>query len=192
MTHDECLELIALQALDLLDDRGDGVEDLALEAILAEAPELAIDLNAFQVVVADLAYGAPPLPIAAQVKDRLFDRLFPSAPAAQPHSLSQAENLSAEEIFVLKQQMDAVEWTATAPQVETGTVEVNLERREIVCFVRAEGQVRFPKHRHAGTEEIVVLEGDFSLDGQVYGSGDRICSLPGTAHLPATQRGCLL
>jgi anti-sigma factor ChrR (cupin superfamily) len=52
--------------------------------------------------------------------------------------------------------------------------------------------VCFPKHQHADNEEIVVLEGDLVIDGQVYHSGDRIYSLPNTVHQPETQTGCLL
>ncbi|MEB3291803.1 MAG: cupin domain-containing protein [Synechococcales bacterium] len=185
MENDDRSELIALAALGLLEDGSE--EANSVRVMLAEMPEQEQELAALQQVVSNLVYTVPPLAIAPDVKTRLFDRLF-SPPPAVPTS-----KLSLVELTALKQKMETVaEWQPTLPQVETGTIDINLEKREIICFVRVDGQVRFPKHRHASNEEIVVLEGDLILDGQVYGSGDRICSLAGTAHLPETQTGCLL
>ena len=65
-------------------------------------------------------------------------------------------------------------------------------RREIDFFVGANTGVRFPNHRHAGIEEIVVLEGDLVIDGELYSSGECIRSVPGSAHQPETCGGCLI
>ena len=39
---------------------------------------------------------------------------------------------------------------------------------------------RYPSHRHAGTEEIFVLEGTISIDGLILSAGDYCRSEPGT------------
>jgi len=36
-----------------------------------------------------------------------------------------------------------------------------------------------------------MLEGDLSIDGQIYGKGDYIRSLPGSIHHPHTVGGCM-
>jgi anti-sigma factor ChrR (cupin superfamily) len=45
---------------------------------------------------------------------------------------------------------------------------------------------------HAGTEEIIVLEGDLVIGDQVYKPGDRLHSQPGIIHQPQTINGCVI
>jgi anti-sigma factor ChrR (cupin superfamily) len=58
--------------------------------------------------------------------------------------------------------------------------------------VRSAGQAKFPEHRHAGDEELIVLDGELVIGDQVYLPGDRILSQPGTQHQPQTETGVLL
>jgi len=48
-------------------------------------------------------------------------------------------------------------------------------------------------HRHSGVEERMVLEGDFHVNGEVFGPGDYRSSMPGTTdESPFTLGGTLL
>ncbi|WP_404784831.1 cupin domain-containing protein [Altericista sp. CCNU0014] len=80
----------------------------------------------------------------------------------------------------------------SVPGTLLGTLSVDLQKREIQCFVRSWSNASFPKHRHFGDEEIVILEGDLNIGDRSYQPGDRITSVPGTVHQPKTDRGCLL
>jgi len=83
-------------------------------------------------------------------------------------------------------------YSLTDPAVMVGKLHVDTVRREIDFFVGANTGVRFPNHRHAGIEEIVVLEGDLVIDGELYSSGECIRSVSGSAHQPETYGGCLI
>jgi hypothetical protein len=179
MNRQEFSELVALYALDALDE--DSV--LTLDRNLAEMPELAAELFEFEEAVAAIAYSIPPMPVAPDLKDRLFQRI--AAESTEPGVASVAE---------LLQQAETVTWEtyAPVPAVQVGTFQLDLEKRQVACFVQAHGPTKFPPHRHASDEEIVVLQGDLLVDGKLYGSGDRIYSEPGTTHQPETLKGCVL
>jgi len=49
-------------------------------------------------------------------------------------------------------------------------------------FVRLKQGSRFPKHAHAGTEEVVVIEGKVTLGGVAMEQGDYLFTTPGEEH----------
>ena len=182
-------ELAALYALDALDpeERGEA------EAAFANLPQFAEEVAAFEAAAAAFAYNAPSMSVAADLKDRLFQRLDCEAAAPVLEQLAVPAAESSVAVELLKEQSVDLSWQSLPiPGASMATVEIDEERREITFFVRAETQARFPLHSHAAGEEIVVLEGDLVVDGEVYGSGDRICSDRGSIHQPETRRGCLL
>jgi anti-sigma factor ChrR (cupin superfamily) len=97
-------------------------------------------------------------------------------------------------IAELEAQAQTVAWEpyASNPGTMLGKLLVDSQQREIQCFVRSLGATQFPRHRHAGEEEIVVLDGDLTIDGKHYQKGDRICSSSGSTHQPETRNGCFL
>ncbi|WP_018236277.1 cupin domain-containing protein [Ensifer sp. BR816] len=50
----------------------------------------------------------------------------------------------------------------------------------------------FPRHVHAGGEEILVLEGTFQDEHGDYPAGSYFRNPPGTAHVPASEGGCTI
>lgn len=64
-------ELAPLYALDLLDVE----ERLWMKAQLGDCPDLAHALASYQISVELMSYSAPTVPMAADLKDRLFERL---------------------------------------------------------------------------------------------------------------------
>lgn len=173
MKPEDFHELVPLYAFDILDKSGCHV----VEKAILESPELEMELTEFRNAVGAIAYSVPDVPMAVDLKERLFQRI----------------NGEITTIETLKQQANQVTWQPDPiPGVMVGRLNLDEERREISCFVRSVGNIRFPKHQHASNEEIMVLEGDLVIDGKLYQSGDRIYSSPDTIHQPETQQGCLL
>jgi hypothetical protein len=182
MHYEEFCELAALYVLDALPQ---SERNLVQEAI-AQFPEWEAELAAMQVTAANLAYGAPEVPLADGLKQRLFEQI-----AARSDSDSGKQDLH--HIAALIRQTVAVSWESyPIPGVMVGKVYVDADKREIACFLRCAAGVEFPNHKHASNEEIVVLTGDLIIDGKIYTSGDRVHSAIGTVHQPKTQNGCLV
>ncbi|MBI4482288.1 MAG: cupin domain-containing protein [Acidobacteria bacterium] len=48
----------------------------------------------------------------------------------------------------------------------------------------------YPVHRHAGSEEVYVLEGEMTIEGTRYGPGMYLYSPPSSVHGARTEQGC--
>jgi hypothetical protein len=183
MEPQDLTTLAALSALDMLEaEEGDWID-----AHLGDSAEWLDQVQDFQVAAATLAYGTLLLPLSPILKDRLFERIGTEKP--QP-----VQALEDDLLAELRARAEKVEWKdyTPAPGAEVGVMRVDDESREVYCFVRSFGAVKFPVHRHAGEEEIVVLEGDLRISEQSYFPGDRIFSTMGTVHQPETDQGCLI
>lgn len=165
-------ELAALYALDVLDESDCHV----VEETVLEFPELAMELAEFQNAAGAIAYSVPDATMATDLKQRLFQRINGEI-----------------SIDTLKAQAAQVNWKPySIPGVMIGILNLDEEKQEISCFLRCASNVCFPKHGHVGNEEIIILEGDLVIDGELYKSGDRIYSFADTVHEPVTPQGCLL
>jgi ChrR Cupin-like domain len=181
--EDNCFcDLAPLYALDLLAE-GDQAK---VEAILADAPELAVELGEFQAAAAAIAYSAPAIPMANDLKARLFQQLAVDLPATSPAETSSESNWVG---FVVTA-ADLVWRPHPTPGVRIAIMHRDRAKREVVGILQAEPGVRYPWHRHAATEELYMLEGDLCIAGKTYGKGAYIFSAPGSAHAPTTQTGC--
>ena len=183
--------LAALQTLDTIDES----ESLALEEILKKSPELESELTAFEATIAAIAYTIPPVSVASDLKNRLFQRIVElsptpaetvnSEPVSEPNSNSNPPH------FIRRSH--EVKWKPFGVTgISIGRLFTDKEKREITCLMRLEPGIEFPLHRHAGVEEIFMLEGDLVVEGEVCHQGDYIRSLPGSTHSPITRGGCLL
>ncbi|MDJ0620102.1 MAG: cupin domain-containing protein [Calothrix sp. MO_192.B10] len=165
-------ELAALYALDILDEP----DCHLVEQAVLNSPELKIELVELRNAAGAIAYSVPDVTMAVDLKQRLFQRIN-SEPS----------------IEALKEQATQVTWKPySIAGVMRGILNVDEEKGEISCFLRCAANVRFPQHGHMGNEEIVVLEGDLTIDGKLYTTGDRIYSFSSTIHQPETQEGCLV
>jgi hypothetical protein len=189
-------ELAALYALDLLDQ----TERQQFEACLAESPELVEELSEWQTAVDAFPYSTPLVSFNADaLKDRLFQRLeadrlelLEILPEQIPRDSDPEPAAQTPTIADLIEQAHQVSWQPSAVGVMMGTLYIDRRKREIAFFARAIPGVRFSNHRHGGHEEIVVLEGDFMVDGITYHPGDRIHSATDSVHQPQTPSGCLV
>jgi anti-sigma factor ChrR (cupin superfamily) len=168
MQYDDLRELTVLDALDLLDED----ERRILAENLYEFPELETELMALEDTVAAIAYSAPLVPMAADLKDRLFTQITHAPLIVRSHQ---------------------VNWQPySVPGVTVGILHIDDEKREITALVRLEPGLEYPLHQHAGIEEVFMLEGDLVAGGQICYQGDYIRSFPQSTHAPITHEGCLL
>ena len=173
-------ELAPLYALDLLAPE----ERLWVEAQVLECPDLAEELASYQAAVGIIPYGAPTMPMAADLKDRLFDRLGLDPIEAVPEI---PPNLK---MFAIRSA--DLDWQ---PRRIEGVQAVLLFRDEVSrthhFLVKAAAGVVYPFHQHEGIEEIYMLEGELIIDDEVYLAGDYIRSYPNSIHAPSTTTGCM-
>ena len=74
------------------------------------------------------------------------------------------------------------EWKATDyPGIERSLFRNN-DTGGRSSVVRLKRGSRFPQHAHHGTEEVVVLEGQVAIGGQVLDAGDYLFTQPGEEH----------
>ena len=191
MPDEEYNIFAALQALDILDEseRGTFAEKLK------ESAELKSELAGLESTIAAIAYTAPPVPVAPDLKNRVLQRIaeLPLTPAEsaniKPIVTSPTENNTPSLIV----RSHDVKWKSYGvPGVSFGKLYIDKKKREMTCLMRLEPGGTFPKHRHAASEEVLVLEGDLIVEGEICHQGDYIRSVPGSTHSPLTQGGCLL
>lgn len=177
-------ELAPLYALEVLAEP----ERRWLEEQVAASPDLAGELADYQTVVAALAYGTPEISPASDLKDRLFQRLGCSPPHPTAVSPTSASSRLVEQVLRSQDQV----WQAhPVPGITIAILYLNQARREVTALLRAAAGVRYPLHRHAGVEEIYMLEGDLVVGDESYGPGDYLRSLPNSVHAPETRGGCM-
>jgi len=95
-------------------------------------------------------------------------------------------------IATWQKQATQVTWQPYLEGITISRWELDTTPGEVYWFVRLTPGTKFPSHDHAGQEEIIMLEGDLTIEGQVYYPGDYIYSPPGTIHQPETTDGCLV
>lgn len=183
---DDCFcELAALYALNVLEEQ----ESRLVEEQIAQCPDLAAELAEFQTAVAAIPYSSPPVTMAEDLKDRLFQRLGLETPSEEPATVTRSRPMIIPHIAVKSQ--DIVWQPHPVPGVAIATLHVDPVNREMVGLLKAAAGVHYPLHRHAGVEEIFMVEGDLVIGEEVYSSGDYIRSSPGSVHAPETRGGCM-
>ncbi len=173
-------ELAPLYALDQLDE----IEKSWVQGQIDDCPDLAEALTAYQIAVTAIPYSAPSLPVAADVKQRLFDRLNLDLPDSD--TIFDCPPSS----WLAVRSQDLHWQPHTAPGFVVAIVHRDEMKRELVGFLRAEPGAHYPFHCHAAIEEIFMLEGDLVIGNQVYEAGDYIRSYPRSSHAPYSNGGC--
>jgi len=196
-TENYCFcELAPLYVLGLLNQD----EQSWVEAQVANCPELAEELACYGDALAAIPYAAPPAALAPEVKDRLFQRLItqpidsrPQAEVVAQESTAQPKPLEPKPDLAWVMRSQALKWQPyLSPGVTIALLYTDLQKQEVVGLLRAAPQSQSPLHRHANVEEIFLLEGDLTIGEDVYQAGDYLRSIPGSAHAPYTQQGCVL
>ena len=219
-THnaDDIRERAAAYALGGLDP----AESRAFEQHLDEGcDECAAELSAFDAVVERLAWAdvgptpphevrgkllarvalAPPHPGPRPAADDLADGQFDGAAtprltragAPKTDAPAGAKPSAALPPGVLAVRADEGEWRATGDAgVFVKILFADSERGQYTTLVRMSPGSRLPRHRHRGTEQCLVVEGEIASGGVRAAAGDFICALQGSVHEElTTERGAL-
>lgn len=172
---------------------------VAIDNLLSNASNNSLDDvldDAFldQEIASAIAYSTPLMPLPESLKLRLMKHLgLPSLTA----DLTVDTPLKALLDWPLDDLITAAstikKWTSLAsPEDATYTPwKIDKPNRQMAYFVRAPRGGALPTHHHATGEVVLVLEGDFTVEGSCYRAGDRLFSAAGTIHQPTTT-GCLV
>ena len=170
MTHlqanDDVIETAALYVLGAL-PTGDRE---AFERHLAEGCGVCEgQVSELTPVAADLGHAAPPRTPRPEVRDRLLGRL------ASARTIARA---------------DEGVWERDPLGLEVRRLHRDDDGR-VTSLVRMLPGVRYPGHRHASAEELYLLQGDLTVEGERLGIGDYCAAAALTVHgETATAGGC--
>ncbi len=181
MLPEEISKLMALAALEAVD-----LEAIRLaDTYASTSMELEQELAEMRRAVGAIPYGNTPLPISPNLKNRLFDRI--TAEEAQVNEPIATDMMPFQAI-----RSSEMDWQPhPVPGVTIAILHADPLTRRLSALVRCQPGVHYPVHRHAGIEEILMLEGNFVCDGNTYGVGDYLRSGSGSAHAPNSPNGCL-
>jgi quercetin dioxygenase-like cupin family protein len=146
---------------------------------LIECPELAEELIQYETAATTIPYAAPSVPMAANLKNKLFERLELAPLDSQINSF-----------FGFRS--NELQWKPhRVPGATVAIFRRDEIKREVVGLLRAEAGVCYPIHRHATGEDIYMLKGDLIVGDETYRAGDYIHSESGSIHAPHTIGGCM-
>ena len=121
-----------------------------------------------------LALSVEPIEPPAGLKQQLLGRLSGPGRTQPPGFFSVAPGVSGVRSAVAR-------WSPTPlPGIEEKFLAHDDERGVTTRLLRFAPGTRYPNHRHAGTEEIFVLEGSLTINGLLLSAGDYCRSDPGT------------
>jgi anti-sigma factor ChrR (cupin superfamily) len=72
-------------------------------------------------------------------------------------------------------------WMEVSPGISVKLLATDAERDRVSMLVRLGPGVDYPPHRHAGVEELHLLDGELMIDDKKLYPGDYVQALPGTA-----------
>jgi quercetin dioxygenase-like cupin family protein len=135
---------------------------------------------ALEALLLDVAAAGPPDDVAARIRGRVLKRVADGPHPAAPSTIDIRR---------------ADGWQPFAAAAE-GRAEMKVLHDDgltMTWLVRLQPGCVLAGHDHAGTEECLVLEGDFWLNDVRYGPGDYQIAFAGTRHHSArTEGGCLV
>ena len=84
-------------------------------------------------------------------------------------------------------------WQVMAPGIAMKPLAFDPRNKLHTVLARLEPGASYPKHRHVGDEQCLVLEGELFTDGVLLKAGDFIATNDGTIHTDThSDSGCLL
>lgn len=182
VADEQIREQLALYALGALSQQ----EARVVEFHLAENCEVcASELQQFESVVEALGFSVRPAMPPASVREKLISGLAKETQAISPSPGASLRNYTLRE--------DEGEWTETSPGVFEKHLFSDEGRGTVTTLIRLMPGIKLPSHRHLGLEECLVIEGDFHVGDEEFGSGDYRCVMPGTIdETPFSINGTLL
>jgi anti-sigma factor ChrR (cupin superfamily) len=122
-------------------------------------------------LIASIAGTVP----AVEPRPSVRERLLAAARAERP------EGFFAVRLGITGVRTSSAAWLPSPiPGIEYKLVARDADRGMSTRLVRFAAGARYPKHRHAGVEEIFLLEGSVQVNGTLLRAGDYCRSEPGT------------
>jgi quercetin dioxygenase-like cupin family protein len=170
-THSELVCLYVLQALPPPDVASAAAQIDACADCRHEAEALRPVLQAFAAWPADVL--RPPTPLWDRLARRLaLDADHASVAPAPPRSRDP-------------------DWREVAPGISCKLLATDRARQRVSMLVRLAPGTDYPPHRHAGVEELHMLDGELIVDGQTFHPGDYRRAEPGALdHRVWSETGC--
>ena len=82
-------------------------------------------------------------------------------------------------------------WREVAPGISCQRLSTDAASKRVTLLVRLAPGVEYPPHRHAGVEELHLLDGELVVDDKTLSAGDYLRSEPGTEdHRVWSATGC--
>src|ERR1044072_4516017 len=108
------------------------------------------------------------------------DVLRPSSSFQTRLALRIAEETGSSPVLPSAQQWSEPAWEQIAPGIECKLLATDTERHRVSMLVRLAPGARYPGHRHAGVEELHLLDGELWIDQRKFFPGDYYEAAPGT------------
>ncbi|MDQ6652685.1 MAG: cupin domain-containing protein, partial [Acidobacteriota bacterium] len=140
-------------------------------------------------VVAALGLAASlesPQPAA---REKLMFQIAAEAPAPIMSAVSREDSLK--QFYSMR--VDQGDWRETFPGMFEKQLFADEKKATTTTLIRLAPGTKIPSHRHLGTEECLVIEGDFHVNGEMFGPGDYRCAMPDSIdQSPSSVNGALL
>lgn len=82
-------------------------------------------------------------------------------------------------------------WREVAPGISCQLLSTDAASKRVTLLVRLAPGVEYPPHRHAGVEELHLLDGELVVDDKTLSAGDYLRSEPGSEdHRVWSATGC--
>ncbi|MGE0133007.1 MAG: cupin domain-containing protein [Blastocatellales bacterium] len=154
------------------------------------------ELASFDAVVAELGLSALELTPPERARKQL---LVTVASEAETTEIPVIENLASPAPEYHSVRLDEGKWKRLAEGVFVKTLFIDREKDLVTSLVKLEPGARFPRHRHPGIEESVVILGDCHVNGEAFMPGDyrradagttdgEITTINGTTYLVVASR----
>lgn len=168
---DERAALFALGALSQHEAR-------SFEDHLREGCETCRDaLREFESIVGNLHWAAPRAVPGSETRSRLMERV---SDLERDNGRPKPANPQVDLPEFLTIRAEEGGWECAGDGVQVKRLFVDEARSTVTSLFKLAPGARCEGHRHAGSEECYVLEGDFRVNDEVLGPGDYHCAMPGS------------
>jgi len=154
------------------------------------------EIQTFRRVVENLSLSAPLVIPSANARERLLASLGGRNRAPVPgesESSTRPKGVLLQQPGLLIARSSEMPWETVAPGIDRRVLFVDSDRDYITTLVLVQAGTRYPSHRHAGVEEILLLEGDLHVHGIVLHPGDYCRAEPDSVHeVTFSESGCML
>jgi anti-sigma factor ChrR (cupin superfamily) len=184
--NDDLRELASLYALDALAQE----EKAAYEAHLGAGCAVCLaEVASFHKVTGALGLSVDPVSPRTELRERLMETVARTSQAPARH----APGVLYDKDGVMIARPGEMTWIAgELPGVFLKVLFNDTGRGYTTAMVRMTPGTHYPSHKHAGVEELYLLEGDLSVDDMAMQAGDYCRGEAGSIHKEiVTENGCL-